>query len=169
LKPNNVRFHGLLLCCGLLLLVGCAAGSGQRGLGFEDAAMRGDPQRRASMRLVIEGINADQTGDTRRALSRYERSLQIDSGNPYAHLALARHFIELDDTSRGLVHLDQARTMFEDAGPISPLLESHLQGLRGSALRSEGRLAAAQPMLDHAARLAPDLWDDGRLDADELL
>jgi tetratricopeptide (TPR) repeat protein len=168
LKPNDSNLRHLALCFGLLALVGCAAGSGQRGPGFQEQAERGDPQRRASMRLVLQGIGADESGDTRQALSRYERSLQIDSGNPYAHLALARHFIELGDTSRGLVHLDQARTMFEDAGPISPLVEAHLLGLRGAALRSEGRLRDAQPMLDHAARLAPDLWGDGQLDAGEL-
>jgi len=113
-------------------------------------------------------VGFDESGDTRAALDRYERALQIDSGNPYAHLALARHFIELGDTSRGLVHLDQARTMFEDAGPISTTLEAHLLGLRGAALRSDGRLRDAQPMLDHAARLAPDVWGDGRLEAHEL-
>ena len=107
------------------------------------------------------------------ALARYERALQIDSGNPYAHLALARHLIERadesrEDLSRGLAHLDQARTMFEDAGSISIVVEAHLLGLRGVAQQRQGRGGDAQPMLDHAARLAPDLWDDGRLEAREL-
>jgi Tfp pilus assembly protein PilF len=169
LKSHDLKFKNLALCLGLVLLVGCSGGTGQqRGPGFQTAAERGDPQRRASMRLVLQGIEYDQSGDTRQALSRYERSLQIDSGNPYAHLALARHFIELGDTSRGLVHLDQSRTMFEDAGSISPVLEAHLLGLRGAALRSDGRLRDGQPMLDHAARLAPDVWSDGQLDSDEL-
>lgn len=120
------------------------------------------------MRLVLDGIDADERGDTRRALSRYERSLQVDSGNPYSHLALARYFIAEGDVSRGLTHLDQARAMFEDASSISTVVEAHLRGLRGSALRSEGRLEDARPLLDHAARLAPDLWGDGELEAREL-
>lgn len=152
----------------ILMLSGCASGGAARGPGFAEAAEQGDPQRRASMRLVLEGIDADERGDTRRALSRYERSLQIDSGNPYAQLALARHFIERGDVSRGLGHLDQARTMFEDAGSISPVIEAHLRGLRGSALLVQGREREAQALLDYAARTVPELWGDGRLQAAEL-
>lgn len=169
MKSTELYGRTLVLCLAFSLqLGGCVANVRPPAPGLEDAALHGDPQRRASMRFVLEGIDADERGDTRRALGRYERSLQIDSGNPYSHLALARHFIAQSDVSRGLAHLDQSRTMFEDAGPISTVVEAHLRGLRGSALRSEGKLDAARPLLDHAARLAPDLWGDQELEAHEL-
>ena len=155
----------LLIVC---LLSGCGS-LGSPGPGFEEAAQRGDPQRRASMGLVLEGIAFDERGDTRKALSKYERSLQMDSGNPYAYLALARYFIEQGDIESGLVYLDQARTMFEDAGLISNRVEAHLRGLRGSALQAQGRMRDASPLLDYAARLDPAVWGDGQLEPGELL
>lgn len=168
---KNLRVSALFLPVCLLvaaLLAGCAGGRGPGGPGFAEAASKGDPQRRASMRFVLQGIDFDERGDTRRALERYERSLQVDSGNPYAHLALARHFIEAGNETRGLSHLDQARTMFEDAGSISTAVEAHLRGLRGVALRSQGRNGDATLLLDYAARTAPAQWADGRLEAGEL-
>ena len=135
---------------------------------MEDAAQRGDPQRRASMRLVLEGLDADRSGDALRALSRYERALQIDGGNPYAHLALARYFVESGEVSRAFAHLDQAQTLFESADARAPGVEAHLLGLRGSALREVGRTAEGEALLRRAAQRAPSVWGDGRLDADEL-
>jgi len=79
----------------------------------EEVADRGDAQRRASTRLVLDGLDADARGDVRLAQSRYERAIQIDASNPYAYLALARHYVEQEDPDRALAYLDHAGSLFE--------------------------------------------------------
>ncbi len=135
---------------------------------IEDVAQRGDPQRRASTDFVLKGLAADAAGDARRALSRYERAMQVDSGNPYAHLALARHHVEHGEYGSALAYLDQAEMLFESQETPSPGVEAHLAGLRGVVLSRAGRRRDGDALLREAARRAPDVWADGWLDADEL-
>jgi tetratricopeptide (TPR) repeat protein len=135
---------------------------------IEDVADRGDAQRRASTRLVLDGLDADASGDARLAQSRYERAIQIDASNPYAYLALARHYVEQQDPDRALVYLDHAGSLFESIDDDTPGAQTHLIGLRGAALRLAGRSQEADPLLREAARRSPALWSDGRLDAGEL-
>jgi tetratricopeptide (TPR) repeat protein len=129
---------------------------------IEDVADRGDAQRRASTRLVLDGLDADDRGDARLAQSRYERAIQIDASNPYAYLALARHYVEQQDPDRALAYL------FESIDDDTPGAQTHLIGLRGAALHLAGRSQEADPLLREAARRSPALWSDGRLDAAEL-
>ncbi|HKA14769.1 MAG TPA: tetratricopeptide repeat protein [Myxococcota bacterium] len=117
---------------------------------------------------MIEGLDADESGDTARALSRYERALQIDASNPWVYLAFARHYVEEGDPGRALSHLDRAEALLDTQEPASPGAKVHCDGLRGAALALEGNLAEAQPLLDSAARSAPDVWGDGVLSASEL-
>jgi hypothetical protein len=134
----------------------------------EDVATDGDPMRRASTRLVLDGLASDAGGNAARALSQYERAVMVDSGNPYAYLALARHHVEQGDGARALAYLDRARVLFESLAIDSPRVEMHLVGLRGNALQLEGRMLEGDALLRQAARGAPDVWGDGRLTADEL-
>ncbi len=128
----------------------------------------GDNQFRASQRLVIEGLEADELGDAARARGRYERALQIDANNPWVYIALARHYVEAGDPGRALSYLDRAEALLDAQEPASPGAKVHCDGLRGAALALEGNLAEAQPLLDSAARSAPDVWGDGVLSASEL-
>jgi tetratricopeptide (TPR) repeat protein len=158
----------LALAAPLVLALGCAAVGSGRTTRVSDLAQQGDARFRASQRLVIEGLDADASGDSARALGRYERALQIDSSNPWAYLALARHQLDAGDSRSALSHLDRAEALFESLDLDSPGAALHRDGLRGAALALEGRHAESQPLLDSAARRAPDVWGDGRLSASEL-
>jgi thioredoxin-like negative regulator of GroEL len=164
-----VAARSLLIALGLLAL-GCAVSRppGAPAPRISDAALGGDEQFRASQQLVIEGLDADQNGDATRAESRYDRALQVDANNPWVYLALARHYVETGDPGRALSHLDRAETLLDAQQPPSPGAKTHLDGLRGAALALEGDQADAQPLLDSAARNAPDVWGDGELSAAEL-
>ena len=133
-----------------------------------DAVANGDDQYRASQRLVLDGLDADELGDVERARSRYERALQIDASNPWVYLALARHYVEQGDPGRALAHLDRAEALLDAQEQPSPGARVHCDGLRGAALALEGDEREARPLLDSAARAAPDVWGDGVLSAAEL-
>jgi tetratricopeptide (TPR) repeat protein len=120
------------------------------------------------MRLVVEGLEAEIASAHQRALSRYQRAIQIDSGNPFVYLVLARYYAEIADPERTLEHLDRAQSLLDPDGTLYRGAEPHLRGLRGWALAEEGRSADAEPLLAEARRLAPSVWGDGRLDASEL-
>jgi Tfp pilus assembly protein PilF len=150
-------------------LLGCAlhlAPPRESSLRFSDAAEAGDATRRASMRLLLQGLDADTAGRANAALSSYERAIQIDATNPYAYLALARHEVETEHWDRAREAVEQAALLFgeEDA----PGVEAHLAGLRGAAALGKGYGAEAEPLLDRASQLAPSVWADGQLSADEL-
>jgi tetratricopeptide (TPR) repeat protein len=120
------------------------------------------------MRLVLEGLDADASADPDAALVRYERSLQVDPTNPYAYLALARHRVDGEDPGSALPFLDKAQALLEAQGELSPGVEAHVEGLRGSALLASGRRGEAMPLLERARSLAPAAWSDGRLEPEEL-
>ena len=137
-------------------------------LRLSEIASEGDATRRASLQLVIEGLDADARGDARLARGFYARALQVDSGNPYAYLALARHHAEGGNAPLALAHLARTEELLDAAELESPRVEIHLAGLRGVALRLEGRSEESNPLLARAASAAPSIWGDGALSASEL-
>jgi len=159
-----------LLLLLVLLVGGCAVRVAPPpeadSLRVSDAALEGDPTRRASLRLVLQGLDEDGAGRFDSARSSYERAIQIDSTNPYAYLALARHEVEAERWDRALESLDQAELLFGVEG--APGLEAHLAGLRGAARLGKGYGGDAGVLLDRASRIAPAVWADGRLTAAEL-
>jgi len=165
----------------LALATGCAV-TGRRvapvrggALHISEVAGKGDPLRRASTDLVLEGLDA---GDPQRALSQYERAVKIDATNPYAYLAIASFQIQWGDVDRGVQSLNQAELLLESEDLKSPRVEPHLAGLRGRALvrmrghtgvaTTSGRAAEGEALLGRARALAPDVWGDGWLTAAEL-
>jgi tetratricopeptide (TPR) repeat protein len=159
-----------VLIAAVALALGCAVPPGPPASRISEVASSGDDQFRASQRLVMEGLDADERGDAARARSRYERALQIDASNPWVYLALARHYVEEGDAGHALAHLDRAEALLDvqDNNNGSPGARIHCEGLRGAALALEGNRQEAQPLLDAAARSAPDVWGDGTLSASEL-
>ena len=160
----------VLLAAALTLGVGCATHSAApppeaEALRVSDAALEGDATRRASLRLVLQGLDEDEAGKAETARSSYERAIQIDSTNPYAYLALARLEVDEGRFDRALEAIDQAELLFGDAGPG---VEAHLAGLRGAASLGKGYGGEAGVLLDEASRLAPGVWADGHLSAAEL-
>jgi len=161
----------LVAWAGIALVGGCAGPTRVP----RDAVLRiaeidhlGDARRRASMRLVVEGLDAEIALTPQRALSRYQRAIQIDPGNPFTYLALARYYAAIPDPERALEHLDRAQSLLDPDGALYQWAEPHLLGLRGWAFAETGRSADAGPLLAEARRLAPSVWGDGRLDASEL-
>lgn len=159
----------------LLVLFGPLACTslGPRGAAFEPLRLshmkeEGDAARRASSRLVIEGLEADIAGDLGRAQSRYGRALSVDATNPYAYLAMARHHVESRDPERALQFLDRAESLLRMNGDLSDEVAVHLDGLRGGALYDAGDVDEGGELLDRARSLAPSIWGDGALQAEEL-
>ena len=158
---------------GVALALGCAVrGPGGRArdgpLRISEVADEGDVTRRASTGLVLTGLASDAELKPRLALSRYERAIQIDPTNPFAYLALARHYADRSDPGRTLEYLDQAEILLESQDLNSPRVEPHLSGLRGSALLAAGGSTEAIPLLERADALAPSVWGDARLSPEEL-
>jgi tetratricopeptide (TPR) repeat protein len=158
---------------GVTLALGCVVGgpggrAGDGPLRISEVADEGDGTRRASTRLVLTGLASDADLTPRLALSQYERAIQIDPTNPYAYLALARHFADRSDPGRTLEYLDQAEILLESQDLNSPRVEAHLSGLRGSALITAGRATEARPLLERADALAPSVWGDAWLSPEEL-
>jgi tetratricopeptide (TPR) repeat protein len=159
----------VVLAAPMLLAFGCVAIDSRTSTPrMSDLVSNGDDLFRASQRLVLEGLEADERGDAARARSRYERALQIDASNPWVYLALARHYVEAGEPARALSHLDRAEALLESQDTESPGAQLHCDGLRGAALELDGHPSEARPLLDSAARGAPDVWGDGRLSASEL-
>ncbi len=134
---------------------------------LSQVASHGDPERRASHRLVLRGLEHDEAGERSLARSQYKLAVQIDPGNPYAYLAFARHYAEGREPARALPFLDKldGLLVLENA-PQG--VEAHRIGVRGSALRAVGDTAAARPLLERAKELAPEVWGDGHLSSVEL-
>lgn len=169
-RCRSARHASWALLCVLAALVGCVA----RGPMTETlqpiraSEMLGDadPARRASVRLVIEGLQADDAFDLRHARGSYERAIQVDPTNPMAYLALARHDVDALEPERALQLLEQAAALFEAQGMRVDRVGVHLIGLRGRAYEELGDDGSA--LLDRAAALAPDVWGDGMLQPSEL-
>jgi tetratricopeptide (TPR) repeat protein len=157
-----------VLIASVVLAFGCATLPSARAPRVSEVASSGDDQFRASQRLVMDGLDADEHGDAARARSRYERALQIDASNPWVYLALARHYVEAGDAGHALAHLDRAEALLDAQGDGSPGARVHCDGLRGAALALEGNQSEARTLLDSAARSAPGVWGDGELSASEL-
>ena len=160
---------GRLPLLGLLLLAACAGPAPtQRGvLRLSELPAEGDSTRQASLRLVVQGLDADARGMGPSAEGLYARAIQVDPNNPYAYLALARKQVELGRLDAALASLDRAEALF-DAEASAASAEAHLSGLRGAALLAKGYGAEARERLQRAALLDPVAWGDGDLRAVEL-
>lgn len=158
-----------------LQFLGCAVRSTPLGLTqggalrIRDVVEEGDPQRRASTRLVLAGLSAE---NPQHAVSHYERAIKVDATNPYAFLALAAYEIQWGDVERGEQALNQAVQLFGPERLLSPRVVPHLDGLRGrTSLRMSdgtGVTAPGAALLERARRAAPDVWGDAWLTAEEL-
>lgn len=163
---------GAIAALALVALSGCVLPRPDLGRGpalhLSELVAQGDATRRASLRLVLDALEADRQRDVRRAQGLYARALQIDSGNPYVYLALARHHADAGEASVVFEHLARARELLAAEAPDSPRVDVHLIGLRGIALRLDGRVEEGDRLLRRAAEVAPVEWGDAQLSAEEL-
>lgn len=137
-------------------------------LRLADVASSGDASRRASMRVVLQGLDADAAARPQEALRLYERALQVDATNPWAYLALARYHAEEGTPALAFSYLDKVEALLGAQRELAPAVEPHLVGLRGEALVATGRAADAAPLLERARLLSPSVWGDGHLAPSEL-
>ena len=172
--PNSHRVAAVIAALVLLGQLGCALpGTGRFGREVRPARVSdglgdGDAEREASLRLVIQGLEADAMGRPRRARGSYERAVRIDPTNPYAYLALARHQAEGVEPDEALAFLDQAAALFDDEGLRSPGVLVHELGLRGQVYLATGRHDEGMLLLERAREMSPSVWSDGQLSADDL-
>ncbi len=127
-----------------------------------------DAHRDGSLRLVIEGLDADAAGEPSRALASYQRAVRLDATNPIAFLALARHHVASGNPEEASAFLDQARALFESEGVMGSSVDVWGVGLRAWIDRAEGRDAEADSRFDAARELSPEIWRDELLSAEEL-
>ncbi|HKK50920.1 MAG TPA: tetratricopeptide repeat protein [Myxococcota bacterium] len=176
MKAISATLGGRVLLVGCLVwAVGCAglapsalAPSRTVPLTASGALGEGDARRDASLRIVITGLDEDASGRPDRARAHYQRAVRVDSTNPFAYLALARHHLEQGSPSEAEAFLDQARALFEAQDRLGPEIGVWGLGLRGGIDRALGRDASAEESFEAARRLAPEVWSDGRLSASEL-
>jgi tetratricopeptide (TPR) repeat protein len=172
-----VRLHSSIVLVWALTLVGvgCAVlDPSARGpvrttpLTVSAALGEGDARRDASLRLVIEGLDADSSGRAAFALAKYERAVRVDATNPFAYLALARHHLEASSLPEAAAFLDQARSLFEAEDRLGPEVDVWGIGLRAGIDRAVGREDRALQRFERARQLAPAIWEDEWLSAAEL-
>jgi tetratricopeptide (TPR) repeat protein len=149
------------------LLQGCA-GLRSESVRVSHQIDDGDAAHRASMLLVVQGLDADANFEPDMARALYQRALQVDPANAYAYLAIARHRVDGRNPISALPIIDKASALFEAKGSLTPGAEAHLTGLRGAALLASGQRDEGLPLLEQARGLEPRVWSDGRLDAEEL-
>jgi tetratricopeptide (TPR) repeat protein len=129
---------------------------------------RYDARRDASLRLVIEGLDAEAAGDAARGLAIYQRAVRLDATNPIAYLALARHHVANGRPEEASAFLDQARVLFEAEGEMGASVDVWGIGLRAWIDRAEGHDADANSRFEAARALSPEIWRDELLSAEEL-
>jgi len=127
-----------------------------------------DSTRDASLRLVIAGLDEDESGQPARALASYQRAIRVDPTNPFAFLALARHHLEDGSLDEASAFLDQARSLFESEQSLGPAVDVWGLGLRAGIERGRGRDDRADALFERARALSPTVWGDERLSASEL-
>ena len=122
----------------LTLASGCAGGLGPFGgnepLRLSALEGSGDATRQASLRLCVEGLDAEIAGRTRGVPASYELAIRLDPTNPYAYLALARHELEMGDPEQSLETLRRAEQLLGAEAALSPRVEVHLDAMRTVAV-----------------------------------
>jgi hypothetical protein len=107
------------------------------------------PQRAASLRLTDEGRKILDAGDPAKALTRLEKTIVIDSTNPYGYFYLAKAQYRLGRFRESLNFLDIAESRLSG----EPFWLSEIYALRGENLRAQGQSQKAEASYNQAVRL----------------
>ena len=107
------------------------------------------PQRAASLRLTDEGRKILDAGDAAKALTRLEKTIVIDSTNPYSYYYLAKAQHHMGRYSDSLNFLDIAESRL---GP-EPFWLAEIHALRGDNFLAQGQLQRAEASYNQAIRL----------------
>ena len=107
------------------------------------------PQRAASLRLTEEGRKLLDAGDPAKALTRLEKTIVIDSTNPYGYFYLAKAQYLLGRYKDSLNFLDVAESRLS----AEPFWLAEVQALRGENYRALGMAEKAEASYAQALRL----------------
>ena len=107
------------------------------------------PQRAASLRLTEEGRKLLEANDATKALSRLEKTIVIDSTNPYGYYYLAKTQNRLGRYKESLSFLEVAESRFSS----DPFWLAEVYALRGENFRALGMLDKAEVSYAQALRL----------------
>ena len=107
------------------------------------------PQRAASLRLTEEGKKLLDSGDPAKALARLEKTIVIDSTNPYGYFYLAKAQYRLGRYRESLNFLDVAESRLGN----EPFWLAEIHALRGDNYQALGLLQRAEASYQQAVRL----------------
>jgi hypothetical protein len=107
------------------------------------------PQRAASLRLTEDGRKLLVAGDHAKALDRLEKTIVIDSTNPYGYFYLAKAHHALGRYKESLNFLDVAESRFA----AEPFWLAEVHALRGENFRALGMSQKAEASYEQALRL----------------
>ena len=107
------------------------------------------PQRAASLRLTEEGRKLLEAGDASKALSRLEKTIVIDSTNPYGYFYLAKTHYRLGRYKESLSFLEVAESRLSG----EPFWLAEVHALRGENFRALGMVDKAEASYAQALRL----------------
>jgi hypothetical protein len=107
------------------------------------------PQRAASLRLTEEGRKLLDAGDSVKALTRLERTIVIDSTNPYGYFFLAKAQNRLGRYQESLNFLDVAESRLNG----EPFWLAEVHALRGENYRALGQPQRAETSYVQSLRL----------------
>jgi len=107
------------------------------------------PQRAASLRLTEEGRKLLDAGDPQKALGRLEKTIVVDSTNPYGYFYLAKAQYRLGRYKDSLNFLDVAESRLDK----EPYWLAEVQALRGENYRALGMMQKAEASYTQALRL----------------
>lgn len=112
---------------------------------------RTSPQRAASLRLTEEGRKLIEAGEYAKALGRLEKTISIDSTNPYGYYYLAQSHFYLGRYQESLNFLDVAESLLSN----EPYWLAEVFALKGEDFRALGFLQKADASYSQALRLNP--------------
>lgn len=109
------------------------------------------PQRAASIRLTEEGRKLLDAGEAAKALSRLEKTIAIDSSNPYGYYYLAKAHYLLGRHQESLKFLDVAESLVG----TNAFWLAEVFALRGEDYRALGAYDRAETSYAQALKLNP--------------
>ncbi len=112
---------------------------------------RTSPQRAASLRLTEEGRKLLESGEYAKALGRLEKTIAIDSTNPYGYFYLAKAHYRLGHYKESLNFLDVAESLVTG----QPYWLAEVFALKGDDYRALGLLQQADSSYSQALRVNP--------------
>jgi hypothetical protein len=107
------------------------------------------PQRAASLRLTEDGRKLLDAGDSAKALTRLEKTIVIDSTNPYGYFYLAKAHYQLGRYKESLSFLEVAESRLSG----EPFWLAEVHALRGENFRALGMVDKAESSYAQALRL----------------